>query len=135
MASPRNDANPTTSVNVVMNTDEPSAGSTLSAFKPSGTSVPAVAATNRLMSIAMPSTRPSIGSPFVAQATPAATNPERDAIAQADGGLPWPAPCARSTTTTRPSARPRTITVSVCVAALPPMPATMGMKIASAVTC
>ena len=34
-----------------------------------------------------------------------------------------------------PSARPRTITVSVCVAALPPMPATIGMNTASAVTC
>ena len=33
-----------------------------------------------------------------------------------------------------PSASPRTITVSVCVAALPPMPATIGMKTASAVT-
>ena len=33
-----------------------------------------------------------------------------------------------------PSAMPRTITVSVCVPALPPMPATMGMKTASATT-
>ena len=32
-----------------------------------------------------------------------------------------------------PSAMPRTITVSVCVPALPPMPATTGMNTASAV--
>ena len=31
-----------------------------------------------------------------------------------------------------PSAMPRTMTVSVCVAALPPMPATTGMNTASA---
>ena len=34
-----------------------------------------------------------------------------------------------------PSAIPRTMTVSVCVAALPPIPATMGMNTASAVIC
>ena len=33
-----------------------------------------------------------------------------------------------------PSAMPRTITASVCVAALPPMPATTGMNTASEVT-
>ena len=86
------------------------------------------------MTIAMPSTRPSIGSAFVAQATPAATVPS---------ARPLPRPISASLASAfralphdnSPSARPRTITVSVCVAALPPMPATIGMKTASAVTC
>ena len=75
-----------------------------------------------------------MGSPLVAHATPAATMPSV---------TPLPRPMADSFASAlravahdnSPSARPRTITVSVCVAALPPMPATIGMKIASAVTC
>src|SRR5688572_12987497 len=63
VASPRNDRKPKTSVSVVMNTDEASAGSTFAARSPSGTSVPAVAATNMLMIIAAHSTSPSTGLP------------------------------------------------------------------------
>ena len=71
---------------------------------------------------------------MVAHATPAATMPS---------ATPLPRPIAASFASAlralahdnSPSARPRTITVSVCVAALPPMPATIGMNIASAVTC
>ena len=51
------------SVIVVMNTDDASAGSTLAARSPSGTSVPAAAATNMLITIARPSTSPSVGLP------------------------------------------------------------------------
>jgi hypothetical protein len=50
--SPSHDAKPNTSVSVVMNTDEASAGSTFIARSASGISVPAVAATNMLMIIA-----------------------------------------------------------------------------------
>ena len=42
---PRNDRKPKTSVSVVMNTDDASAGSTFSARNDKGMSVPAVAAT------------------------------------------------------------------------------------------
>ena len=87
VARPRNEAKPTTSVNVVMNTDEASAGSTFRAFRPSGTRVPAVAATNMLQTMAMPSSRPSIGSFLVAQATPAATVPSAS---------PFPTPMSAS---------------------------------------
>ena len=55
---PRNDRKPNTSVNVVMKTDEASAGSTFSARSASGISVPAVAATNMLMTIARPRIEP-----------------------------------------------------------------------------
>ena len=49
---PSHEANPNTSVSVVMKTDEASAGSIFIARSASGMSVPAVAATNMLMIIA-----------------------------------------------------------------------------------
>src|SRR4030095_304751 len=75
VARPRNEKKPNISVIVVMKTDEANAGSTLAARSPSGTSVPAVAATNMLMIIAMPRTSPRVGFPRTIQTTPAATVP------------------------------------------------------------
>src|SRR4051812_18838835 len=130
---PSHDANPKTSVKVVMNTDEASAGSTFMARSASGISVPAVAATNMLMSIAAPRMAPSQTFPFHIQTTMAPTRPQAMP-------LPMPTPASLSSAlrvlaqVNSPSAMPRTITVSVWVAALPPMPATTGMKMASAGT-
>ena len=75
------------SVIVVMNTDDASAGSTLAARNPSGTSVPAAAATNMLMIIAIPSTSPSIGLPRITHTTQRRHRAEHDAVAQADDGF------------------------------------------------
>ena len=80
----------------------------------------------------MPRSSPSTGLPLVTQATSAATTPST---------TPLPSPIAASLSSalralahdSSPSASPRTMTVSVWVAALPPMPATIGMKTASAV--
>ena len=118
---------------MVTTTDEASAGSRFAARSPSGTSVPAAAATNRFRIIANPSSRPSTASPLASHATIAARMPSRS---------PLPMPMLTSFSSalrallhvSSPSARPRTITVSVCVAAVAPMPTTIGMKTASAVT-
>src|SRR5439155_12116278 len=62
--SPSHDANPNTSVSVVMKTEEASAGSTFIARSASGIRVPAVAATNMLITIAAQRIAPSHGLPF-----------------------------------------------------------------------
>jgi hypothetical protein len=75
VANPRNEANPQTSVNVVMNTAEASAGSIFSALRPSGMSVPTRPATNRFMTMANARIMPSRKSPFITHATRAAMAP------------------------------------------------------------
>ena len=67
-----------------MNTDEASAGSTLAARSPSGTSVPAVAATNMLMTIAVPSTTPEHRVAARGPGDQRRHQPERHAVADAD---------------------------------------------------
>ena len=100
-----------------------------------GSACPAVAATNRLKTIAIPSSAPSIGS----RLDHPRHHGRRDhagshAVADARPAFPSTAPCAHCPQVSSPSARPRTMTVSVWVAALPPMPATIGMNTARAVT-
>ena len=84
MLRPSHEANPNTSVSVVMNTDEASAGSTFIARSASGISVPAVAATNMLMTIAAQRISPSQTSPFQIQTTTPADQAAGDAVAEAD---------------------------------------------------
>ena len=71
-----------------MNTDEASAGSIFIAFSPSGTSVPAVAATNMLHDHRhaehQPQHRVALGRPGDAGRDDA----QRDAVAEADRALP-----------------------------------------------
>ena len=57
------------------------------ALRPSGTSVPAAAATNMLMIMAAHRTRPSSGLPRVTQTTTAATRPRMTPFPHADDGL------------------------------------------------
>jgi hypothetical protein len=114
-----------------MNTDDASAGSIFIARNASGISVPAVAATNMLMIIAAPMITPSAGLPFQIHTTMPATRPQ---------AMPFATPTTASFSSafrvfahdSSPRAIPRMMTVSVCIAALPPIPATTGMKTASA---
>src|SRR5688572_18729730 len=115
VASPRKEKKPKTSVSVVMNTDDARAGSTLAARSPSGMSVPAVAATNMLMIIAAAMITPSHGLPVQSHTTSPATTPQPTPLA-----IPTAASLNSAfrvfAQVSSPSAMPRTMTVSVCVA-------------------
>ena len=92
--------------------------------------MPTRPATNRLMTIARARMMPSRKSPCINHATTAPITPVT---------MPLPTPTIKFLTSalrellhvSSPSAMPRMITVRVCVAALPPIPATMGMNTAS----
>src|SRR5262245_37467252 len=131
VAIPRNDRNPTTSVTVVTNGPDDTAGSTPSRVRMSGIRIPPSAAAASTVTIASPMTRPrSVMSNQVAAITPMISAKER----------PWSAPTSTSRRMMRQVfalessrvASARTVTVMVWVPALPPMLATIGISTASA---
>src|SRR5262249_35828740 len=116
VASPRNDRNPPTSVQVVTKTVEASAGSAFSLFRISGITVPEIPAITRLRIIAR-AMMPPINNifepkPNQTQTTTATTSPFANPLAN-------PTKSSLSNTrrpfsqVTSPSASPRTITANV----------------------
>ncbi len=128
---PRKAKKPTTSVTVVTNTPEETAGSARKRCSTSGTKMPPSAPATRLHTMARPITSPSPGTlnhataampVMTAKATPL-TRPARTSRAMMRAALALDNSRVASA---------RTATVMVCVAALPPWLATIGARTASA---
>ena len=133
-ASPRNARNATTSVTVVRNTPDATAGSIPVFDSPIGIAAPASPATTMVTIIAIAMTTPMEISPDHAQAM----TPNRPAKS-----IPLKTPTKISLESTRQAlalvnsfiANARTATVSVCVPALPPIDAAMGIRTARMTIC
>lgn len=133
-ARPRKAKKPTTSVKVVTNVPDATAGSMSKWSSVSGTRIPARAAAKRLMTRAAAMTRPSTSEPNQAQAKSPMITAKSSPLIR---------PTAHSRSEKRSAftglmvrvASARTATVMVCVAALPPIEATMGMRMASTTIC
>ena len=82
VARPRYTRNPNTSVSVVTATAEDSAGSILSALKPSGTTTPLIPATTRFAVIAIPTTSARYSLPFQMNRNQSDHQPKRKSMHQ-----------------------------------------------------
>src|SRR5260221_235119 len=131
VANPRKMKNPMLSVTNVRKTLDPTAGSRPKRSMASGMKIPASAATTRFRSIASAITPPSATLRERNQAATPSTPPQR---------TPFKALIPSSFMSRRralwvltcPSASARTMSVVVWLPELPPMPATIGMRAASA---